>query len=63
MTVPLSLLTTALLLSMAETGAAGAAAPEFSTTSQMVLVPVTVTDRNARNATRITRAGRFHHSR
>jgi Ca-activated chloride channel family protein len=49
MTVPLSLLTTALLLSMSGTGAAGAAAPEFSTTSQMVLVPVTVTDRNARN--------------
>jgi len=33
---------------MAESGARGAEAPVFSSTSQMVLVPVTVTDRNAR---------------
>jgi len=48
MTVPLALLAPVLLFSMSEAGAQGAAAPVFSSTSQMVLVPVTVTDRNAR---------------
>jgi Ca-activated chloride channel family protein len=48
MTVPLSLLAPMLVFSMAESGAPSMAAPVFSTTSQMVLVPVTVTDRNAR---------------
>lgn len=48
MTVSLSLLTTALILSVAGAGAPIAAEPVFSSTSQMVLVPVTVTDRNAR---------------
>lgn len=47
MTVPLSLLASVLLFSMAESGAQ-TATPVFQTTSQLVLVPVTVTDRNAR---------------
>ncbi len=58
MTVSLSLLAPVLLFSMAESGAQ-TASPVFHSTSQMVLVPVSVTDRNARNVEGAAR-GRLH---